>query len=99
MYGWKPRLPIDITFGLTSLQTEECSHNEFLAKLSAWLRWCYELTNLHQCKESTYHKQRYDQNMRASRLELGDLCLVRQKVFGDKHNISDHGENTKYVVV
>ena len=37
--------------------------------------------------------------MKASRLEPGDLCLVRQKVFGGKHKISDHWENTKYVVV
>ena len=35
MYGWKLRLPINIMFGLTSLQAEECSHHEFLAKLNA----------------------------------------------------------------
>ena len=34
--------------------------------------------------------------MRASRFEPGDLCLVRQKVFGGNHNIDDHWENTKY---
>ena len=38
MYRWKPRFPIDIRFGLTSPQAEECSHNKFLAKLSAQLR-------------------------------------------------------------
>ena len=56
MYGWKPRLSIDIRFALTSPQDEECSHNKFLTKLSAQLRWYYELANLHQCKESTHHK-------------------------------------------
>ena len=38
MYGQKLRLPIDIKFSLASTQAEECSHNEFLAKLSAQLR-------------------------------------------------------------
>ena len=38
MYGQKPRLPIDIRFGLTSPQAEEHSHKKFLAKHSAWLK-------------------------------------------------------------
>ena len=56
MYGWKPRLPIDIRFRLALPQAEEHSHNKFLANLSAWLRWCYELADLHQCRESTHDK-------------------------------------------
>ena len=55
MYGWKPRLPIDIRFGLASHQAGEHSHNKFLAKLSAQLRWCHELADLHLCKGSTNH--------------------------------------------
>ena len=37
--------------------------------------------------------------MRASRLEPGDLYLVRQKAFGGKHKIGDQWENAKYVVI
>ena len=70
MYGWKPRLPIDINFGLASPQAKECSINEFLATLNAQLRWCYELADLHQCKESTHHKWWYDWKMKASSLKL-----------------------------
>ena len=62
MYGQKPRLPIDIKLGLVSPQAEGHSHNKFLAKLNTWLRWCYQLADLHQC-----HKQWYDWKMRASR--------------------------------
>ena len=98
MFGWKLRLPIDIKFGLTSSQAEKHSHKNF-GKLNAWLRWCYEQVDLHQCTESTHHKWWYDQKMRAFRLEPGDLCLVKQKVFGDKNKISDHWENTKYMVI
>ena len=99
MYGWKPRLPIDIWFCLTSPQSKECSYNKFLAKLSAQLWWCYELADQYQCKESTHQKWWYDWKMRASRFEPGDLCLVWQKAFGGKQKIGHHWENTKYVVV
>ena len=37
MYGCKSRLPIEIQFGLTSPQSEECSHNKFMVKISAQL--------------------------------------------------------------
>ena len=90
MYGWKPRHPIDIRFGLTLPQAEGHSCNKFFAKHSAWLSWCYELANLHQCKESTCHVWWYDWKMRAPRLEPGNICLVRQKVFGSKHKNRDH---------
>ena len=42
MYSQKCRLLIDIRFGLASPQAKEYSHNRFLAKLNAQLRWCYE---------------------------------------------------------
>ena len=37
MYGCKPRLPIDIKFGLKSPKTEENSHNKFVARFSGRL--------------------------------------------------------------
>ena len=57
MYRWKHQLPIDIKFGLVSPQAEEYSHNKFLAKLNAQLKWCYELSDPQQCRESAHHKQ------------------------------------------
>ena len=92
----KHRLPIDIKFGLMSLQIEEYSHNRFVAKLSTQLWQCYEVADRHRCKESTCHKQWYDWKMRASRLQPGDLW---QKVFTGKHKKGDHWENTKYMDV
>ena len=37
--------------------------------------------------------------MKASKLEPGNLCLVRQKVFGGKQEIGDNWKNVKYMVV
>ena len=99
MYGHKPRLPIDNKFSLLSSQTGEHSHNKFVAKLSTQLWQCYELTDRHQCKESTCHKQQYDWKMRASRLTPRDLWLIWQKAFTGKHKVGDCWEITKYVVV
>ena len=47
MYGWKHGLPIKIRFGQPAPQAEKHAHNQFLAKLSARLRWCHELADLH----------------------------------------------------
>ena len=54
MYRHKPRILIDIRFTLTSLQSEEHSHNKFLAKLSTQLWQCYELVDQNQHMESTH---------------------------------------------
>ena len=99
MYRHKPRLPTDIWFGLTSPQSEEHSHNQFLAKLSTQLQWCYELAIQHSHEESTCQKLWYDQRIRASRFQPNDLCLVWQKAFGGKHNIGDCWVNMTYAVV
>ena len=40
MYRHKPRLPIDIRFGLTYPQTEEHSNKKSVARLSTQLQQC-----------------------------------------------------------
>ena len=92
--GIHPGSQLTSSSNLPHPQAEECFHNKFLAKLSAWLRWCCELTKLNQHNESIHHKHQYDQKVRASRLEPRGFCLVRWKVFGGKHEIADHWENT-----
>ena len=47
MYRQKPRLPIDFHFVPASPQSEEHSYNKFMATLSGYLWWCYELANQH----------------------------------------------------
>ena len=50
-------------------------------------------------KESKRAKQIYDQKIKCSKLEVGDLILVRRKAFTGKHKITDHWENDIYRVV
>ena len=42
---------------------------------------------------------RYDQNVKCTKLESGDLALVRQKAFKGKYKISDRWQNTPYEVI
>ena len=44
-------------------------------------------------------KRRYDKSTKCSKLEPGDLVLVRKKGFQEKHKISDRWEQDSYEVV
>ena len=63
------------------------------------LDWAYKTADEVSKKESEYFKKWYDQNVRCTKLELGDLVLVRQKAFKGKHKVSDKWENTPYHVI
>ena len=56
-----------------------------------------------QDRESRRAKQRYDQKVRCSWLESGNLVLLRQKAFQGKHKIiykiADMWENELYAVI
>ena len=44
-------------------------------------------------------KKRYDKTAKTSKLEPGDLVLVRRKGFQEKHKISDRWESDPYDVI
>ena len=44
-------------------------------------------------------QKQYDQNVKCTKLEPGDLVLVRQKTFKGNHKISNRWENTPYCVI
>ena len=52
MPGWKPRLPVDLRFGLMSTKLVKRSHNKLIQWLSEHLKWCYKLADHNQQKES-----------------------------------------------
>ena len=41
----------------------------------------------------------YDRKIRCTKLQVGDLVLVRQYAFKTKHKISDHWQNVPYEVI
>ena len=63
------------------------------------LHWCYEIADQNQQKETNQHKRQYDWKTHGSKLDVGDLCLVRQKAVTGKYKISDSWDNTTYKVI
>ena len=99
MYGRQPKLPIDILFGVNYPDLSSTTLSKYVDKLQRRLKWAYGVANEFNLKEIKRHKARYDRNIRSSKLETGDLVLVRQQGFRGKHKIQDHWENKPYVVI
>ena len=99
LYGRQPMLPIDIQFGVRTPDLAETTTHKYVQKLKKRFQWAYQRAKEVNDKEIKRHKRRYDRNVRCSKLETGDLVLVRQKAFKGKHKIQDRWENTPYMIL
>ena len=50
-------------------------------------------------KEAKRSKRRYDQKVRCSKFDVGDIVMVRQKGFTGKHKVVDRWEKDYYEVI
>ena len=50
-------------------------------------------------KETKRSKNRYDHKVRCSKLDIGDIVMVRQKGFTGKHKVADQWEKDYYEVI
>ena len=93
-------LPIDVQFGVRTPDIVASTSNGYIQKLQKRLDWAYKTAHEVSKKESECSKRRYDWNVKCTKLEPGDLVLVRQKAFKGKHMKSaDRWENTPYHVI
>ena len=99
MFGRHPQLPIDIEFGVQTPDLFSTSTHKFVKKLERRLKWAYKKARQVNEKESMKNKLRFDRKAVNSKLEPGDLVLVRQKAFKGKHKLSDRWETNPYVVL
>ena len=63
------------------------------------MKWAFKKAEALSLKESTRQKKYYDQKVKCSELQPGDMVLLRQKAFKGKHMIQYKWENTPYKVV
>ena len=63
------------------------------------LEWAYNKAREVSAKEVKRSKRRYDQKVRCSRLDIGDIVMVRQKGFTGKNKIVDRWEKDYYEVI
>ena len=98
MYGRKPEQPHDLYF---NLQTDGCvsPNTEFVQQLKNRLQWAYSTAQRMSAEESKRHKRRCDRRAKRSKIEQGDIVLIRHKVFTAKHKIADRWKPAIYKVV
>ena len=99
MYGRRPRLPIDIEYGVTLPDLTAHSRHNYAQKLKARLDWAYRVARQNMERESLRQKRYYDQRYKCMSIEEGDLVLVRVKAFGGDHKIADKWEQLPYRVI
>lgn len=99
MYGRKPRLPIDLAFGLPLRDDGYKSHSQYVQSLKSRLEESYRIAAQNAAKIADKNKTRFDLRVTASKLEEGDRVLVRAVRLRGKHKLADKWESDVYVVV
>ena len=99
LYGQHPLLPIDIEFGVMTPDLNEVVTSKYVKALQRRLEYAFKKVAKFSKKEAMRSKRRYNNSAKCSKLEPGDLVLVRKKGFQEKHKISDRWEQDPYEVV
>ena len=99
LYGRHPLLPIDIEFGVMTSDLTEVVTLKYIHGLQKRLDYAFKKAADFSRKEAQRLKKRYDKMAKTSKLEPGDLVLVRRKGFQEKHKISDRWESDPYEVI
>lgn len=98
MFGRQPRLPVDLAFGLPVNDSFQ-SHSQYVKSLKDRLEESYQLATRNAMKVAKRNKRRFDRNVVASALDIGDRVLVRNVRLRGKHKIADKWEPDVYVVL
>ena len=89
MFRRQAMLPIDVQFGVRTPDIVASTSCGYIQKLQKRLNWAYKTAHEVRKKESEHSKRSYDQDVKCTKLEPGDLVLVRPKTFKGKYKISD----------
>ncbi len=98
MFGREARLPIDLSFGVSSDGTSTKSYQRFVKTLQQELKSAYELAEENAGKKNAGNKRRYDQRLHYSHLVPGDRVLIRNLGLQGKHKLADRWSTEPYVV-
>ena len=99
MFGREPRIPADETFGVTFPQTRRQTVKNYVETLRKRLEWAYQTATEHIQKDVERRKLYYDRKSHCMNIVVGDIVLVRQKVFGTTYKIEDRWEVPVYIVL
>ena len=99
MMGRKPRLAVDLNLGTNLPEHGPTSSSKYIQDLERRLQWSYKLAQRHMEKQAEKAKKYYDRRVRCSKIEPGDLVLVKKFGFKGKHKIQDRWESQVYEVL
>ena len=99
MFGWTPKISLDIEMGVTLIDQEQTSYQNYAKKLQARLKWAFQKPQENNKKESEHHKKYYDQRMRCMSWKRNDLVLVHAKAPTGDHKIADQWVDTQHQVL
>ena len=99
IFGREPRIPADETFGVTFPTTRRNTIKNYVETLRKRLEWAYQTATEHIQKDMERRKLYYDRKTHCMDIVVGDIILVRQKVFGTTHKIEDRWEVPVYIVL
>lgn len=98
MFGREARLPIDLSFGVSSDGTSTKSYQRYVKTMQQELRSVYELAEEKAGKKNAGNKRRYDQKLHYSYLVPGDRVLIRNLGLQGKHKLADRWSTELYIV-
>ena len=90
LYGRHPLLPIDIDFGVMTPDLSETVILKYVKELQRKLEYAFRKAAAFSKKEAQRSNRCYDIFAKSSKLEPGDLGLVRKKGFQKKRKIADN---------
>ena len=93
MFGWTPKIPLDLEMGVTLIDHESTSYQNNIKKLLDRLKWAYQIAQENSQRESEHHRKYYDKRMRCMSLKADDLGLVHAKAPSGDHEIVDQWED------
>lgn len=99
MFGRKPRLPVDLAYGLPLKGDQRKSHSQYVQDLRSRLEEGYQLASRNAQKVAERNKTGFDKKVTATGLEIGDRVLVRNVRLRGKHKLADKWEADVHIVV
>lgn len=92
MFGRKPKLPVDLAFGLPVTGDSPTSHSQYVRNLKARLEESYQIALENSKRVAEQNKNRFDKKVRESTLQAGDRVLVKNVRLRSKHKLGvTHG--------
>ena len=86
LFGSEPRLPVDVEFGLHEwTQKGSLGESSYVSQLRRRLKFAHNKAKQMAKRQQVKHRELYDQKCRGAALKTGDLVLVKQTAWRDRH--------------